>query len=601
MTVRTRRPEGGIRTRVGRLVETEEKQQAVVTALFIAAIVAVVLILIAAVSIGWYNDNLRPLGKVGSVEIGPQLIKDRVALETWRIARDENRVTQAQVAGTLDATAAETKTSALDTRTQNLSTNALSDLVDVLYQSQLASDEGITVSQSDIDARYTKEISDPEQRHVLAVAVAPQAADLTNGPTAAEAHAALDQATQALSALQSGQDFSTVAAQFGTDDKSKAGGDLGDVTQIGIPDDEFATEVFTVDQGGTTGIVRGADGTYRIGRVTEIVPGAVNAQLQNDLTKKVPEQSAKQLIGYELGAEDLKTKVTNEALAATPEQVKVAVIYIAGLSSGDATASADGEVDYSEIVFAPNDNLDTAPDLAPDDPAWTTAQQQANDAMAQLQAITDPTQRQASFTDMATNNSDDPTSQDGGAVGYVTRDIPPQPVADALWNGTHQKGDLIGPVRGDAAYYVLMFNDKRASVEDRVKAVQDALAAPGADFNAVASQLSEGPEKADGGEIGWLTRDQLSSDIAEKVFALNVGQVSDPLELGQGQYFIKVEDKQNRAYDPDQVATVRENAFTNWYQPKKDQATTDGTIVTDEPTSSDSSLSGGGDQELPAP
>jgi parvulin-like peptidyl-prolyl isomerase len=598
MTLRTRRPEGGIRTRLGRLTETDEKQQALVTVLFIVTIIAVVLILLGAVAVGWYNDNLRPLGKVGSVEISPQLMKDSIRLEQWRISRDESRITQAQIDGTLDATTAQSQLSALDTRTQNLSTTALDTLIDRIYQSQLATDEGITTSTNDIDAKYQQETSDPEQRHVLAIAVEPQAADATNGPTPSEAHAALDKATQALADLQAGKDWAEVAKQYGTDAKSQAGGDLGLITQLAISDQEFGNELFRLDQNATTGIVRGDDGVYRIGRVTEIDPGSANQALTNELLKNVTEQSAKQLMGYEVASDALQAKITNDALGQTPEQVKLAVIYVAGLFAGD-TNTTDGEIDYSEIVFAPGDKLDTAPDLAPDDPAWDAAKTEADSAMAELQAITDLDQRKTKFEDTATNNSDDPTSQDAGAVGYVTRDIPPQAVSDALWSGTHQKGDLIGPIRGDAAWYVLMFNDKRGSPEDRVKAVQDALAVPGADFNAVAKELSEGPEKDDGGEIGWLTKDSLSTDIADKIWALNVGQVSDPIELGEGHYFVKVEDKQVRALDPDEIPAVRQNAFSDWYQPKKDQATTDGTIESINPTGSGADLTTGGDQGTP--
>lgn len=598
MTLRTRRPEGGIRTRLGRLTETDEKQQALVTILFIVTIAAVILILLGAVGVGWYNDNLRPLGKVGSVEISPQLMKDSIRLEQWRISRDESRITQAQIDGTLDATTAQSQLSALDTRTQNLSTTALDTLIDRIFQSQLASDQGITASSADIDAKFQQEASDPEQRHVLSIAVEPQAADATAGPTNAEAHAALDKATQALADLQAGKDWAEVAKQYGTDVKSQAGGDLGTITQLAVSDQEFGKELFKLDQGGTTGIVRGDDGAYRIGRVTEIDPGSANNALKNELLKNVSEQSVRQLMGYEVDSDALQAKVTNDALAQTPEQVKLAVIYVAGLFSGD-TNTTDGEISYSEIVFAPNDNLDTAPDLAPDDPAWAKAKTEADSTFAELQAITDLDQRKTKFEDIATNNSDDPTSQDAGAVDFVTRDIPPQAVADALWGGTFQKGDLIGPIRGDAGYYVLMFNEKRASPEDRVKAVQDALAAPGADFNAIAKQLSEGPEKDDGGEIGWLTKDSLSTDIADKIWALNIGQVSDPIELGQGHYFVKVEDKQVRPLDPDQIPGVRQNAFSDWYQPKKDQATTDGTITSVSPTASGADLSGGNGQGTP--
>jgi parvulin-like peptidyl-prolyl isomerase len=601
MTVRTRRPERvGVRARLGGMVDTEEHQQALLTVLFIGTIIAVALIIFGALGVNWYNDNLRAVGKVGSQEISPQMLRDSVNLEQWRISRDEGRITQAQIDGTLDTATANSKNAALDSQSQNLSTTALDSLVDSIYQSQLAPANGVNVTSADIDARYQQEISSAEQRHVYQITVVPQAADTTNGPTTAERQAALDKADQALADLNAGKDFAQVAQTYGTDAKSQAGGDLGMVSQLAISDDTFGKELFALPLNGTTGIIAGADGTYRIGRVTEITPGTVDNALKNKLLGSVSEQSVRQLLGFEVAAENLQDKIVGDAVSQSPEQSKLAVIYIEG-ASGDSTDTnaADGEIDYSEIVFAPNNNLDAAPDLSPDDPAWAAAKTEADAAYAQLQAITDVDQRTTQFTSMATSNSDDPTSSDGGKVGYVTRDIPPQAVSDALWGGTFNKGDVIGPIKGDAGYYVLMFNNKRASADDRVKSVQDALAQPNADFNAIAKQWSDGPEAADGGELGWFTKDGLSTAIADQVWALAVGQVSDPIELGQGRYIVKVEDRATRALDADQQATARQNAFDTWYQPQKDQASTDGTITTIAPLSSGGDLTGGGDQPTP--
>jgi parvulin-like peptidyl-prolyl isomerase len=596
MTIRTRRPERvGVRARLGRLVETEERQQATVTILFIATIAVVALILLGAIGVGWYNENLRALGKVGSVEIGPAMLRDKVRLETYRINRDEGRVTQAQIAGQLTADEADAKNQALQTRSSNLATTALDTLVDSIYQSQLAPDNGVSVADTDIQAAYEQEISDPEQRHVYITAIAPQAADEAAGPTAGERSAARDKANQALADLQAGKDFGQVAQTYGTDDKSRAGGDYGTVAQIAIGDETLGDELFKLPPGGTTAVVLGDDGTYRIGRVTDVVPGAESTSLKNQLLENVPEQDVKQLLGYEVAAQRLQDKIVGDALAATPEQAKLAVIYIAGLASGD-TNTTDGEIDYYQMVFAPNKNPETAPDLAADDPAWTEAKTRAETTIATFQAITDVEQRMSAFQDTATKESDDETSQDGGHVEYTTRDIPPQEVSDALWNGTHVKGDLLGPIKGDTGYYILMYNDKRASAQERVQQVKDALAQPNADFAALAKQYSDGPEKNEGGEIGWFTREALSSEIADKVFGLSVGQVSDPIELGQGQYFIKLEDKQNRPLDADQQAITRQSAFSTWYEALKTQATTDGTITTITPLSSGDDLTTGGDQ-----
>ena len=366
------------------------------------------------------------------------------------------------------------------------------------------------------------------------------------------------------------------------------------IGQIAVPDDILGQALFKLPLNGTTGVVRGADGTYYVGRVTEIDPGQEDSNLKNKLLANVSEASVRQLLGYQVAAENLQTKIVNEALAQTPEQVKLATIYIDGAYSGD-TNTSDGEIDYDEIVYAPNNDVNAAPDLDPNDPAWTAAKAEADAAYAQLQAITDATQRTSTFTQIATTNSDDPTSQDGGKVGYVTRDIPPTAVSDALWNGTHNKGDIIGPIQGDAGYYILLYNDHRDSPETRVNTVQTALNAPGADFNALAKQYSDGPEKDEGGEIGWFTKDSLTSDISDTIWNLAVGQVSAPLELGNGHYFIKVEDKQARPLDADEQAAASQTAFSTWYQPLKDQATSDGTITTVQPLDTSADLTTGGD------
>ena len=592
MTFRPRRQaRPGLGTRVRNLFSGEERQQAAVTVLFIGTIVVVVLALVGALGLSWYDANLRPLAKVGSVEIGPQLMRDRLAFETWRIGRDEDRVAVALQNGEIDATTAGSLNSALNDQLTALSTSGLDDLIDVIFQSQLATTEGITVTDDQVSALLDKEVAGTEKRHMWEIVVKPIAADATNGPTQTEQKAALDKATAALAALNAGGDFATVARQYSNGDTQPSGGDLGLATATRVSDLEFQKELFDLPLNGTTGIVKGADNAYRIGRVTEIDPAGEQVGLRDQLFSRLPEASVRQLLRYESGAGQLHDKITNDALAATPEQVRIAVIYIEG-DAPDPAASPDpiaaqGEVDYSQIIFAPNDSLDTTP--AADDPAWTQALTDAQLVYNQLKGITDPAQRKTTFADLANNVSDSATGQDGGSVGFVSRDVPPTAVGDALFTGTYTSGDLVGtgPIKGDDAYYVIQFNDKRPSVQDRIQAVKDALAVPGADFNAISSQLSEGPEKADGGEIGWVTRDELSTDIGDKVFALTVGQVSDLIPLGGGQYFVKLEDRMNRAYDPNQIPEIRDgnpnagvpSAFDNWYSDKKTAAENDGTIV----------------------
>ena len=56
--------------------------------------------------------------------------------------------------------------SELDQRRQALASSGLNDLVDGIYQSQLATEEGIAVTDADVEQSLTEEVAGVEQRHV---------------------------------------------------------------------------------------------------------------------------------------------------------------------------------------------------------------------------------------------------------------------------------------------------------------------------------------------------------------------------------------------------------------------------------------------------
>lgn len=66
----------------------------------------------------------------------------------------------------------------------------------------------------------------------------------------------------------------------------------------------------------------------------------------------------------------------------------------------------------------------------------------------------------------------------------------------------------------------------------------------GEDFAKVASEVSEGREAADGGDLGFFARDQMVPVVADAAFALEIGEVSAVLESQFGFHFVKVEEKQ---------------------------------------------------------
>jgi len=81
--------------------------------------------------------------------------------------------------------------------------------------------------------------------------------------------------------------------------------------------------------------------------------------------------------------------------------------------------------------------------------------------------------------------------------------------------------------------------------EDEAKAIAAELK-KGADFAQLAKQKSKDPGAAEGGDLGYFTKDQMVPEFAEVAFNLDKGQISDPVKTQFGWHIIKVEDKRKR-------------------------------------------------------
>jgi peptidyl-prolyl cis-trans isomerase C len=90
--------------------------------------------------------------------------------------------------------------------------------------------------------------------------------------------------------------------------------------------------------------------------------------------------------------------------------------------------------------------------------------------------------------------------------------------------------------------------------EDEAKAVLAELK-KGTDFEALAKLKSKDPgAQAEGGDLGYFTKDQMVPEFAETAFKLDKGQLSDPVKSQFGWHIIRVDDKRERPIPPfDQV------------------------------------------------
>ena len=81
--------------------------------------------------------------------------------------------------------------------------------------------------------------------------------------------------------------------------------------------------------------------------------------------------------------------------------------------------------------------------------------------------------------------------------------------------------------------------------EDEAKAIVEQIKG-GADFAALAKEKSKDPGAADGGDLGYFTKDQMVPEFSEVAFKMYPGQLSNPVKTQFGWHIIKVEDKRMR-------------------------------------------------------
>jgi peptidyl-prolyl cis-trans isomerase C len=81
--------------------------------------------------------------------------------------------------------------------------------------------------------------------------------------------------------------------------------------------------------------------------------------------------------------------------------------------------------------------------------------------------------------------------------------------------------------------------------EDEAKAIIEQLKG-GGDFAALAKEKSKDPGAAEGGDLGYFTKDQMVPEFAEVAFKMYPGQLSNPVKTQFGWHIIKVEDKRTK-------------------------------------------------------
>ncbi|HET8785528.1 MAG TPA: peptidylprolyl isomerase [Candidatus Limnocylindrales bacterium] len=534
------------------------------------AVVAAVVILGIAVALSYYNDHLASVGSVDGQAITKDELRDRTAIESWRLDVARRRVNTQATAGQLTQAQAELRTQQIDQERQSVIESSLEKIIDNRIQAKLAADEGVTVTDADVDAKLLEEATTPESRHAWQIEVKPAVAAGASEPTPEQKATARTTIEKALADIKGGTSWEDVARTVSTDSATAAqAGDLGWLTKDDRQTDEaFLAALFGAAAVNTpTDIVEGADGTFRIGRVSEIVPEAVDGAYQDTIANDgIDIAKYRAVVRGDVVRTKLEDKLVADASKPAPQR-ETSEIYI----SQSTVDLPDDAVKVRHILYSPKDDPAAASngDIPADDPSWAKAKSDADAAYAKLQSDV------SQFDTIARAESDEepargPDGTGGVLDAYVSSDSSyvesfSKPILDAK----PTDGQLLPPIKTEFGYHIVQV----LSHAPDLKALKSKIDAGQSDFAAVARDVSEGAEASRGGDLGWIARGQLQKELTDPIFAAPIGTTSAVVAIpDDGQYLFLVKDEEERTPEGRQLDAIRTRAFSDWYQPKKDAA-----------------------------
>ncbi len=529
-------------------------------------VVVALLVLAIAAFLSWYDANLASVASVNGQGITKQEFQRRYDVEEARLSIAESRILDEYNAGRLTSDQRDAQQQFLGQRQQQLPAVALERLIDARVQAELAVQESVQVTDADVEAQIQEEATRPEQRFAWIIAVEPELAEGATEPTAAAKTAARTKAEGALRDLEAGKDWVEVAKAVSTDSTASLGGELGWVSEDFDADEAFSDAVFAIEKGQMTELIEGDDGTWRIGRVTDVVAESVEGDYRALMSGRgVPRDVYEEAVRQDVVGEKLREKIEGLALAVGPQR-RVSEIFLENPALPEALPQ--GSVKTRHILISPKDDPQAAGELPAEDPAWKAAEDEARKLYDELKADT------SKFDAKARAQSDEGSAEiSGGKLpwfdpGQVTAGQLDPAFGAAIFKEGLQPGQVLEPVKSDFGWHVIQVMYFPTD-EDQAKRLKQQIEG-GAKFEDLARDFSAGAEAEEGGEIGFVGHYQLDPASEAAIFATPIGKVSDPVSVdGDGVHLYFVHEEVTRAPEAEQKDAIEASAFSNWYEAKK--------------------------------
>lgn len=564
MTLRAR-PVARRRGRAG--WDSGERRNSLINLGFTIAIAVSALILVGYGIFSWYDSHFGAAATVNGVVITKDQFVSRLRVENFRLDYIENRIRTLMAKGRITQDDGQQQISAINQRRQQLAGLTLERLVDIQLMSQLAGERNLTATEAQIDEQLVEEATTNEQRHVWMIEIDPNVDPETGEVEDEQDREALGRAQRALARLKNGESWEDVARTASDSALAPQAGDLSWLAEESGYDQAFMKAVFAAEINVPTEIVKGEDGSYRIGRYTEVSAKELDAGFQTAIVENgIPLAEYREAARGDVIRQELTAAVVAELKQPAPQRDTLE-IYIPEPNTSSSGFEVGAKVRW--IVYAPNDDMAKAEDLPLTDPAWAKAKREAELTYAALK--THPN----SFDSRARAESDEASAKGtGGKQPYIygTTTIDPAIRVAALATGL-QPGQLLAPLKGTDGWYVIQFMRSSEGGEDAWLESLKAKATSPAAFRQLAIDNSQAPDAKDGGDLGFITRGQMSAELEKVIFEAPVGGLSEVVSVeNDGYYLFMVEAEETREPTEEQAKTLDSTGFQTWYTGEKTAA-----------------------------
>ncbi len=546
---------------------SSDRRTTLINAGFIGAIILALLLLVGYGAWSWYEDHFGVAATVDGQVITRDDLRTRLAIEDFRLDYVQGRVRTLMALNRISPEDGASQLEFIDQRRQQLAGLTLERLVDAKLMDRLAGEEGVAVTGTDIDEQLTKEATTTAQRHVWMIEIEPEVDEDTGEIEDDQRKAAKAEADAALADLKAGKPWEDVARTVSDSANAPQAGDLGWMSVESGYDEAFMEAVFAVAVNVPTAVIEGEDGTFRIGRATELAAEEVDQTFQTQVT-----DAGIKLEDYRAAVRTdvVRTKLSEKVVADLSKpglQRHVLEIYLP--EPNTAQLGTETGVKVRHILYSPKDDPSGAEDLPEDDPAWAAAKAEADAAYAALKANLD------GFDARARKDSDESSAKVTGGKQpwyYPTSQLD-QAFKNAIFAPDLEDGALLEPVKSIFGWHVIQVLRHTGDGDEAWAASLKERADGGEDFEQLATDNSEGTEAGDGGDLGWIARGQLEDALDKAVFETEVGKVSEVVvNDGDGVYLYKILAEETREPTDEQLKIFEDSGFSYWYTRKKEAA-----------------------------